>query len=102
MSTPMADLLDKLIAESPDGFVQLQVCFKPGVTTNAGLLRKGPVDGTYCLGTGTRATADTPGGFRAGEAVMVEMLFEAEAVQTVVRMGQQQQPSIISPGQALA
>ena len=102
MSTPMADLLDHLIDESDDDEIEVQLTFRPGVSTTAGLLRKGPVPGTYRLGTATRATADTPGDFQAGDVVVVEQFFQASAVQSIVRMMLREQPLIVPAGGQLA
>ena len=99
MISPMANLLDALIEESEDEEgAEVQITFRPGITTTAGILRKGPVSDTYCLGTASRATADTPGDFHPGDVVVIEQLFQADAVQTVARMMVQETPLILPVG----
>lgn len=84
MKSPMAQLLDQILAEATQDAVPIQLTFKPGVQTTAGALKRGPVDGIYCLATGTLATAQTPGA-KVGDQIMVEQFFEAEAVMTIVK-----------------
>lgn len=95
VKTPMSQLLDALIEDSPqDGMVEIQITFNPGAASTAGGLRHGPVPGTYCLCTGSKATEHTPG-MKAGDLVMIEQIFEADAVQRVTR---QLDSSIVAPG----
>ncbi|MDX1421534.1 MAG: hypothetical protein R3322_00250 [Kiloniellales bacterium] len=82
----MRNLLEHLIREAgAEGVVGVQLIFKDG-TAMAGGLKQGPVDNTFCLGTVTEATTQTPGDFRAGDQVLVEQLFEASSVDRVMRM----------------
>ncbi len=84
MKTPMGVLLDKILAESTQDAVAIQLTFKPGVQTSSGALKRGPVDGIYCLGIISLATEHTPGKNK-GDQLMVEQYFEAEAVQSIVK-----------------
>ena len=96
MSSPMEKLLESMLED--DDVIQCQISFSPGMVTQAGALKKGPIKGIYCLGTPSMATKDTPGDYKEGELVMVEQLFEADAVQCIMRF-MEQETRIVTPAQ---
>lgn len=75
--TPMESYLRELLVDGPQ---LVQILFVPGVSQQAGHLHHGPRPGLFTLKAPTQATANTPGGFRAGDTVMAEMTFGASAV----------------------
>lgn len=50
----------------------------------AGVLRRGPVEGIYVIGSATQATPSTPNS-TPGEVVLIEQFFEASEVRRVIR-----------------
>jgi hypothetical protein len=81
---PMAAVLDKLIDDAGGDAVAAQLVFKPGMDIKAGALARGPVPGTYKLGIMGQATKDTPGQYKAGEKVLINIVFAADAVLQVM------------------
>jgi hypothetical protein len=80
----MARYLDKLIDDAGGDAVPAQLCFKPGVTQLAGALARGAIAGTYKLGVMSLATKDTPGNFKPGERVLINITFVPDAVLQVI------------------
>ena len=94
MSALMENLLDEAGHDDDEHgrVLECQIEFKglslptpagdPNMT--AGVLRRGPVDGIFVIGSPTQATASTPNA-APGEVVLIEQFFEASEVRRVIR-----------------
>ena len=81
--SPIERLLNDLL--TGEEAIEVQIAFTPGLQVSSGALKRGPVAGTYCLGTLSQATEHTPGDYKPGDFVMIEQIFDASAVQRVMR-----------------
>jgi len=97
MQTPIQQVLDQLISDGEDDVVEVQLVFHPGLQMSAGALKHGPIPGTYCLGAVGHATADMPGR-KKGDLILTEQIFDAAAVQRVMRAVDMPSKLIQAPG----
>ncbi len=85
MSSPIAKYLDKLIDEAPEGVVEVQLLFTPGVKMQAGAVRRcGDFEGLYEFCTPVQANEDMEDGTKAGQMVLVNIVFDPAAVLQVI------------------
>jgi len=76
---PMEAYLDSLIVDMEGGMVPIQVVWSPGLAQGAGLLRQGPVSGTYELCYKAEGSGLPSGGG------MISDVFTADAISRVLK-----------------
>lgn len=97
---PLEKYLCRLIDDSDGDVVQVQLLFKPGVSSMAGAVRRhATIDGLYEFATPTQAQADMPGPdgrvIKEGELVVISIAFEGDSLLQISRPIESK--SIIAP-----
>lgn len=102
MSDKMQNLLECILETSEQEdkkygkVAEVQIQWEPGIVASGGVLRRHELAGFYCLASVAQAQQDGSG-FRAGENVLIEQIFEPSAVQRVTRTFSDSGISIVGP-----